>query len=145
MPPQSSPLTAPSRLEASVSERLDWKYALLGVPIAFMFVGISAFFRFLPIRTPYADFLAMAVVLVWQYGIHRKIFSSDSDGSTAAFSSLSQGVLNLVATFVILMTVFSWIQGGPTSYTATLALIVSLAIVLTKYRSKASRSRSANA
>jgi glycerol uptake facilitator-like aquaporin len=142
---QPSQLTAPSNLETSASEGLDWKYPLLNVTMAFLFIGFSAVLRLLPIRKLLADLLAVAVVIAWQYGLHRaKIAPWDSDGSRAIFSTVSQWFLNLVTTFVLFMTVFFWTEGGPTINNAMMAAFVSFFIVFTKFRSKASRSHSAN-
>lgn len=145
MPLQSSPLTAPSSLETALSEKLDWKGPLLLVTAAFLFIGVSSVLRLLPIRTFIADVLATAAVLAWQYGFHLAgIARWNWRGPMVTFSSPSQGFLNLVTTFVLFMTVFSWTEGGPSANNVGLAAFVSFGIVFTKYRSKDSGSRSAN-
>jgi hypothetical protein len=145
MPLQSSPLTAPPSLETVVSERLDWKYPLLTVTVAFLFIGVSAVLRLLPIRTLLADLLAVAVVLVWRYAINlANILPWHWDGSAATFSSFPQGILNVVASLVGYLTVFSWVSGGPTADKVMMAAVLSIFTVFTKFRSKAPRSHSAN-
>lgn len=123
---------------------VDWNQPLDLITTAFVIVGVSAFFRTLPIPDEYAWLLTFIVLAVWRYGMHRAGIFRWHWRRTPNYSiySLKQGFLTAVAFFVFVMAICTSSGTKPTLYDAALAAIGGLVVGLLGVNSKAQESNS---
>ena len=139
MPQPADPAISSTASAAKAYARVDWKYPLGILTTSFVLMGVSAFFRLLPLSSDHAKMLTLAVWFAWSYGMHlANIFPWGWRASW--IHSFQQGVLNAMANFVFFMAVLSWQGGKPTSGSVLLAATGSLVAVLFSIRSKAAMS-----
>jgi hypothetical protein len=136
IPQPADPAISPTASAANAHARVDWRYPLGILTTSFVLMGVSAFFRLLPLSAEHANMLTLAVVFAWRYGVHRaNIFPWDWGGSWT--HSFLQGVLNAAACFVFFIAARSWLAKRLTLTDALIPLIACLFVLLFGARSKA--------
>src|SRR4029077_5061747 len=126
---------ASSALQVNPSEKIDWNYPLGLVTMSFMWMGVFAFFRLLPLSPVDAGLFTFAFMMAWRYVVHRAgIFPWRWRGALG--SGLLQGVLNGLAFFVFGMALLSLPGDRPISSVAVVAAIGGLIVGLLSINSK---------
>jgi hypothetical protein len=142
MQTDSNPGRIPNVLETNGVARLDWNYPLEMLTTALMLMGVSAFFRALPIPDEYACLLTIIVLVAWRYGVHRAGILRWRWRSSLNYSffSFKQALLNGMAFFVFMMAVFTWTGSRLTLFSVALAAMGGLLFGLLGVNSKTSAS-----
>jgi hypothetical protein len=134
-PPPTEPAISSTASATNDYARVDWRYPFGILTTSFVLMGVSAFFRILPLSTEHANILTLAVLVAWRYGVHwANIFPWDWRGSWT--HSFLQCVLNAAACFVFFMAVRSWLAKRLTLTDALVPLIACLFVLLFEVRSK---------